>query len=72
VTWGDILGNRLFESICSESVRLKTDGKCLQNVETLHSAGTTRHKAAVALRAVLTCRGKNGLPRLLPERKKAQ
>jgi hypothetical protein len=64
-----ILGNSLFQSTCSESVRLKTDGHCFQNVAALQPAGTMNHKVTVVLCGVLTRPDTNGLSRLLSERK---
>jgi hypothetical protein len=44
-----MLGNHLFQSICLESVHLKTDRQFFQNVGMLHPAGTMHYKAVGAL-----------------------
>jgi hypothetical protein len=54
-------GNHLFQSTCLESIRLKTDGHCFQNVGVLHPTGPIHHKATVALCIVLTFPGINCL-----------
>jgi hypothetical protein len=67
-----MIGTRFFQSICSETVRLKSDGQCLKNMEALHLAETMHDKAIVAVCIVREYPGTNGLLRLLPEGRKAQ
>jgi hypothetical protein len=44
---GAMLGNNLFQYTYSESIRLKTEGQCIQNVWALNPGGTVHHKAIV-------------------------
>jgi hypothetical protein len=60
VTSRALPGNRPLQSICSESVRLKTDGQFFQHVGALNPAGTMHHKAIAELHYVVTCPGMNG------------
>jgi hypothetical protein len=54
------LGNCLLQSTCSESVRLRTEGQCFQNVKmALYPTGTIYHETTVALCSVVTCPGTN-------------
>lgn len=72
VILGSMLGNRILQSTCSESVRLKTEGQCFQNVGALSPPSAMHHKEVLAPSSVLTCSGRNGVSRLLRERKKVQ
>jgi hypothetical protein len=57
---GTMLGNRLFQATCSESVLLKTDGQCFQNVGALYPASTIHYKAVLApcsVQAGMACHG---------------
>jgi hypothetical protein len=63
VILGAMLGNRPFQSVCSETVRLKTDGPCFRNVGRYFSLQTMQQKAVVALRA--RCSDMKGYERLL-------
>jgi hypothetical protein len=49
-----------------------SDGLCFQNVGPLHPASPMHHKVALAPCSVPTCSGRNGLSRLLCERRKVQ
>jgi hypothetical protein len=53
--------NLRFQTICSESIRLKTGGQCCRITVALHPAGIMHHKTIVVLCIVLICPGANGL-----------
>jgi hypothetical protein len=64
-----MLGNYIFQLICTENVSLETEQALFPKCGRTPTAGTMHHKENLAICNVLTCPGMKDLSRLLPERK---